>query len=215
MDTLVAKKVEIFFSKFKIRTVKKSEILIRAGEAPLGIFYLPKGKIKKYSLSQNGDEHIINIFKPVSFFPISWVMNSFSNEYFYESLIESEVRIAPKEDLLKFLKSESDVLYDLLSRVYKGIFGMEKRMFYLMNGTAYAKLIVEIILQAKRFGSKVDKSIELKIKESELAAESGMTRETVSREIKILKDKGFLTLSRSKIIINDLRLLEEELENRS
>lgn len=213
MNDKLAKKINDFFSHFTLRKIKKGEVLIRAGEDPKGIIYLTKGNIKKYAISSKGDEHIINIFKPTSFLPMSWAINNTRNDYFYEAMTDGEVTIAPREQIIEFIKSNKDVLFDLMSRVFKGTDGMEKKMVYLMTGSAYDKLIIELILQAKRFGVKsIDGiGIELKIKEADLAAESGMTRETVSREIKLLKDKGLVTLEKSKLVINNLRKLESEL----
>jgi CRP-like cAMP-binding protein len=81
-----------------------------------------------------------------------------------------------------------------------------------MSGEAYSRLVVELILEAKRFGSKPkNKKVRLRISESTLSEETGLTRETVSREMKKLKDKNLITLKRKKIIINNIDNLSEEL----
>jgi CRP-like cAMP-binding protein len=113
--------------------------------------------------------------------------------------------------VVEFIKQNPDVLFDLMSRVYKGIDGLETRLQYLMSGSAYTRIIIELIIQAKRFGTQVNKSLELNISESELAADTGMTRETISREMKILKEKHIIGLQNHKLIIYDLQKLEAEL----
>lgn len=152
-----------------------------------------------------GDELVVNIFKPISFFPMSWAINNTRNMYFFEAVTNAEVWRAPKDKALEFIKTNQDVLYDLLSRVYKGTDGLLTRMTYLMSGNAYARLITEIIIHAKRFGNP------LRISEKDLAALAGMTRETVSREMRILKSKGLVTLHKNTITIKNLEKLEEEL----
>lgn len=211
METTIAKKLEVFFTQFKHQRYKKGEILIRADDNPPGIFYLKEGTVKKYAISQSGEEVILNIFKPVSFFPMSWAINETPNSYFYEAKTDCEIWKAPKDEVIKFIKQNPDVLFDLMSRVYKGTDGLEARLKYLMSGSAYTRLITELIIQAKRFGKINGQTVELAIAESELAADTGMTRETISREMKILKEKNLLTLSSHKLIIKDLRKLEAEL----
>ena len=213
MDKVIADKLETFFTQFKHQVYKKGEILVRADDNPSGIFYLKTGMVKKYGISNKGDELIVNVFKPISFFPMSWAINNTPNEYFYEAMTDVDIWRAPKEEVIKFIKAEPEILYDLMSRVYKGTEGMITRMIYLMAGNAYTRLITELLIQAKRFGKKNESAIEIKVSEKDLAAQSGMTRETISREIKILKDKGLVTFERNILIINDISKIEEELVN--
>lgn len=189
---------------------KKGELLIRADDNPQGVFYLTKGYVKQYAISKKGDELVINVFKPVAFFPMSWAINETPNEYFYEAMTDVEVWRAPREDVVTFIKGNPDILYDLMSRVYKGVDGILTRMTYLMSGNAYARLITELVIYAKRFGNNENR-VEVHISEKDLGAQSGMTRETVSREMKLLKDEGLVTFTQNKIVIEDVKKLEEEL----
>ncbi len=211
MDELISKKVEQFFTQYKQQKYKKGEILVRAGDDPTGIFYLKEGIVKKYAISRKGDEMIVNVFKSVSFFPMSWAINKTPNSYFYEALTNLNVHRAPEDDVNNFIKDEPDVMYDLLSRVYRGTEGMLTRMTYLMAGNANSRLITELIIQAKRFGTKQEKGIEVKTSEKDIAAQSGMTRETVSREMKVLKDKKLVTFSKNILLIHDMQKLEDQL----
>jgi CRP-like cAMP-binding protein len=211
MDTEIVQKIENFFIKFKQSKYKKGEILIRAGDDPSGIFYLISGNVRKYAISEKGDELVVNIFKPSSFFPMSWAINGEQNEYFYDALTPVEIYRAPKEKVIEFIKEDPDVLYDLMSRVYRGTDGLLRRMMYLMAGNAYARLITEIIIQAKRFGRKNNIQIEVTVSEKELASQAGMTRETVSREMKRLKDKGLVTFDKNVLLITSIEKLEKEL----
>jgi CRP-like cAMP-binding protein len=213
VDTEIAKKIDKFFTQFKHVTYKKGEIIIRADDNPSGIFYLISGNVRKYAISKKGDELVVNIFKPISFFPMSWAINNEPNEYFYDALTSLEIYRAPKEKVVEFIKNNPDVLYDLISRVYRGTDGMTRRMTYLMNGNAYARLNIELIIHAKRLGKKIDNSakIEVKVSEKELASQSGMTRETVSREMKELKDKGLVNFNKNILTIKSIEELENEL----
>ncbi|MCL4418167.1 MAG: Crp/Fnr family transcriptional regulator [Actinobacteria bacterium] len=211
MDEEVVKKIDKFFKQFKNQTYRKGEILIRPDDDPTGIFYLTKGYVKEYAITKKGDEIMLNIFRPISYFPMSWAINNTPNEHFYEAMTELSVWKAPRNDVLAFIKSEPDVLYDLISRVYRGMDGLLMRMTYLMAGNAYSRLIMELVIQTKRLGKKEGKTYKLQLSEKEIAAESGMTRETVSREMKILKKKGLVTFLKKTLIIKDLHALEKEL----
>ena len=212
MDEVLASKIDAFFNKFKHQMYKKGEILIRADDNPSGIFYLKSGGVKEYCISKKGEEIVLNIFKPVSFFPISWAINNTPNIYYFEAVTDAEIWRAPQKEAVFFLKSNPDVLFNLLSRVYKGTDGIFMRLSMLMSGDAYSRLVTELIIYAKRFGKKLGERLyEIKVAEKDLATQTGMSRETISREIKILRDEGFITFGKNIMIIKDLNLLEEQL----
>ena len=148
MDDSISQKLDNFFKQFKHQVYKKGEILIRVDEDPGGVFYLTKGVVKEYAISKKGEELIINIFKPVSFFPMSWAINRAPNSFYYEALEEIEIWKAPREEVVEFIKANPDILFNLMSRVFKGTDGILMRMVYLMSGEAYARVITELLASA-------------------------------------------------------------------
>lgn len=212
MDSTIREKIEGFFTQFRHQTYKKGEVLIRADEDPTGILYLKDGIVKQYAISRKGDELVVNVFKPGVFFPMSWAINNIPNSYFFEATTDTTAWRAPREDVISFIKQNPDVLYDLMGRVYRGTDGLLTRMAYLMSGSAYTRLITELLIQGKRFGVKEGSIVRLHISEIDLAARSGMTRETISREIKTLKEKHLVTFEKNELTINNIETLEEELE---
>jgi CRP-like cAMP-binding protein len=211
MDGKVSAKIEKFFSSYPLQEFKKGDILIRAYDSPKGIFYLIDGTVKMYSISKNGDEFVLTIFKPVSFFPMSHAVNEGENLYFYETVKSVKARIAPMAKVTEFVKTNPDVLFDLLQRVYKGMDGMLLKMVYATTEDANSRLIAELLTKAKRFGKEKDGVYELDISERDLATEVGLARETVSREIKELKIKNLITIKNKKLIITDMNRLEKEI----
>ena len=211
MNEAIQKKLEKFFTQYKKRQYKKGEILIRADDDPSGIFYLQQGAVKMYLISRNGDELVLNLFKPISFFPMSWGVNDSPNLYYFEAMDDVVVWRAPRAEVLTFLKENPDAVYDLLIRLYRGLDGVLTRMAYLMAGNAYARLITELIIIAKRFGIAGRDGIQFTITEKDLSASAGMTRETVSREMKVLKDKGLVTFHKNVLQVHDIDELEKEL----
>jgi len=206
----VEEKVLAYFSKHKNQKYKKGELLIRADDQPPGIFYLKTGNVKVYAISKKGEELIINLFKPKSFFPMSWAINDSPNTYFYEAVTDLELFRCPKKDALGFLKNNPDVLYDLLSRVYLGTEGLLSRITHLMAGGANTRLMSELTILAKRFGKKTTVGTEIQTSEKDIASQTGMTRETINRELKILKNKELVNVERNKIVIIDSEKFQKE-----
>ena len=204
----VADKVQQEFSQFPLRSYPKGQILVFAKENPDHIFYLVKGQVRQYDVSYRGDEVTINVFKPSAFFPMSWAINNTPNVYFYKTEQPTDVHIVPADKAVAFLKDNPDVLFDLLSRVYRGLDGLLGRMVHLMSGTAKSRLLYELIIECRRFGKANEHSYVLSASEVDLASRSGLSRETVSREMKKLKENGLVQLKPEGILIPDYQALE-------
>jgi CRP-like cAMP-binding protein len=211
MSSAIRDKIYAYFSQYPKRTYPKGQILVFANENPTNVFYLESGKVRKYDVSYRGDEVIVNIFKPLVFFPMSWALNEIPNKYFYKTEEPSVMYVVPPADVIKFLKTNPDVAVYFMARIYKTMDNMLGRMVHLMSGTAKSRLIYELIIEGHRFGKKMkDSSIMLNITESDIAARTGLSRETVNREMRKLKDQGEVTISSQGIVITDVTALETE-----
>jgi CRP/FNR family transcriptional regulator len=208
----IKQKIEGFFAVYKTQKYKKGEILVRAGDDPSGVFFLKSGRVREYSISKKGEEVVVNIFKKGAFFPMSYAINKTPNLYYFEAMEDLELVKAPIDDVVEFLKKDPDILFDLLRRVYIGTDGLLSRMGYLMSGNAYERLIAELLIVGKRFGKTSDRKLTVVTSEKELATQTGITRETVSREVKNLKSKGLISFKKRELVINDITKLEEELQ---
>jgi CRP-like cAMP-binding protein len=168
--------------------------------------------VRQYDITSRGEEVVVNVFKPPAFFPMVWAINKIPNQYFFETSEPTEIKMAPANDVITFLKSNHDVTYDLLSRLYSGTESMQRRMAHLMGGSGRSRVLFELIVECKRFG-KLQKngSYVLEIHENELARRSGLSRETVNRELSKLKVVKLIGVTHKEISIKNLKQLKAEL----
>ena len=210
MNPDITSKIHDHFSQFPKRKYTKGQILVFADESPEHIFYMTAGKVRKYDVSYRGDEVIVNIFKPPAYFPMSWAINRTPNHYFYKTETVTELHVVPVDDALQFIKDNPDVMFDLLTRLYKGMDGLLGRVAHLMSGTAKSRLIYELIIECRRFGGKqTDGSYVLQTTETDMAARSGLSRETVSREMQKILALGLITQIHKGLTVTDLTALEQ------
>lgn len=211
MKDVVLAKVEKFFGAYRLRKYNKGQVLLLNGDTGGNVFYLIEGKVKQYDVTYRGDEIILNIFKPPAFFPMSLAINKTENPYIYEADTDVVLRQVPMPEVVAFIKSNPDVLFDLLSRVYKGMDGILGRVVQLMTGSAKGRLMYELLIEARRFGTEAGKSMVLNISEKELGARAGLSRETVSREASKLVSENLLTIHGGKVTIIDITAFEQKL----
>lgn len=211
MEAEVVNKIEAFFRPYPLKKFNKGHILVFPDEDPGYIFHLITGKVKVYDISPNGEEIIVNSYKPPAFFPISWALNHEKNQYFYGMETAVTLRQAPPKDVIKFLKDNNDVTLDLLSRVYRGAEVILRRMAHIMGGNANTRVIFELITECIRTKKESDGTYKLDLSEGKLATRAALSRETVNRVIKTLKTDNLVKVSRNKINVLNFSVLEDKL----
>jgi CRP-like cAMP-binding protein len=207
----VADKVAHFFGQYERQRYTKSDYLKFLDRQPRGCFCLQSGVVRCFSLSKDGAELTINMFKPVSFFPVGWVMNDANDHYTYEAVTDVEVFMAPKDAFKGFLQNNPDVVYDLLKRIYRGLEGYFLRMESLLSGDPYFRIVVPLVIHTRRFGVQEGEKYQVHLTHTQLAALSGLTRETVTREIKKLEEQKLVGYEGKKLLVLNLEQLEEHL----
>lgn len=208
-DTKV--QVADFFSRFHKRIYKKGELILQPDENQ-GAFYITKGSVREYGISSQGVEISIHIFNPHAYFPMTWVIADVPNRYYYEALNDVHTFNAPKDEVLKFLQTNSAILFDLTKRLLIGVDKLTSRIEYLSYGKAYEKIVSIILYLARHFGEEkgTDICINQKFTHRDIGSLAGITRETTSREWEKLEKKGIITYKNQTIIIHDIERLKKE-----
>lgn len=196
----ITTKLEQFFSEYPQRYYKKGDTLVFADNSVPPVFFLAKGRVGQYDIAETGNKVTLNIFNTSAFFPMSNAINQTPNTHFYEALDEVQVHVAPAEAVVEFLQNNPDVQFDLLARLYRGVDGLLGKLTQLMSGTAYARLLLELTVAARRFGEvQADGSYLVQFTEMQLAQQTGLARETVSRELQKMKQSGVVAHTKQGI----------------
>jgi CRP/FNR family transcriptional regulator, cyclic AMP receptor protein len=210
MDPFIARKIDKEFIKYPVRKYPKGQILLFAGDTPACLFYVTEGKVRKYDISSRGYELAVNISKPPITTPLTSVLTNTPSRYFYKTETAVSLHAVPAEEALIFFKAHSDVLFGLLHWSYQSIDGLQGRIVQLMSGNAKNRVVYELINECIRFGQKnTNESYQLNVSETDLAARSGLSRETVSREINKLKSANLVAINGRRLSVPSLSDIEK------
>lgn len=206
------KKVLSFFEEGRLIRYKKREAIIRPFETPQGVYFLKKGYVRLYSLSQEGEEFTLIIYKPLDMFPMNWAILNQPHEYYVASATVAELYRVERQKFLAFIRGNPDVYDILTSRILMRFSGVLERMLYLAFGNAYQKIASILVICAERFGKKDQESIvvEIPLTHRDIAALVGLTRETASIELKKLERKRIITYHGRFIVVKGLGRLRKE-----
>ncbi len=163
-------------------------------------------------LTSNGEEITIHIFRPGSFFPMMLAISNTPNRYYFQALTNTKVKISPQHKVIEFVKKEKKPLFDLTVRFARGLDGLSSRLESLLGEKALDRITSLLLYLSDRFGKETNEGIKinLPLSHQEIAKWVGLERETVSRQMKSLGDKGLIKYIRKKITIIDTRALTKK-----
>jgi CRP/FNR family transcriptional regulator len=215
MNTNKIKEFEDFYRQFTIRNYKKGEMLIRADDDPVGIFYLKKGYVRQYTISKTGFELTLHILRPISYFPMVWAVNGTPNVYYFEALTPVEVGRAPRDQVVNFIKDKPTITFELLSELIEDYAESLKRIEHLVFSDAYRRVISVLLYIAKHFGEEKGKHIIIdhRFTQQDIATLVGVARETASIEMVRLEKKGLVKHVGHALVIENIKKLEFELSS--
>lgn len=212
-DLALQQKVIEFFANYTRQVFGPRHIIVPAFSQPSGVYCVKSGHVKQYSLTPEGNELIVNIYKPGAFFPMIWAVTDRPNNYFFEAMDEVVIYRAPKEEVLRFLQSEPDVLYDLCKRLYIGLDGVLQQMTFNSVSDVRKKVVATLLMLGKRFGTIAENTIivDMYVTHKEIGLFSGTSRETVTRMLHQLHEEGLIEIKHKQLTLLDVKKLEEVL----
>lgn len=213
MNRKTEQKIFLFFSHPKPLKFKAGEVFLRPDDVPSGVFFLKRGYVRDYTISENGEELTLTIFKPGDIFPLPWAINNDPIVRYFEAFTPVEVFRKPRELFLDFLVKEPVVLYWLTRNILTRLSGLMKRIESLEFGSAYTKVISNLLDCASGFGKAENGSVEilLPLTHRHIGLLIGINRETASRQLEILMKKGLVSHNKRLLKINDIKKLKAEM----
>ena len=205
-------KLDLFFSKFRPLNYKKHEVILRPDGSPTGVFYLSRGYVKLYALSESGQELSLIIFKPGDFFPMIWAFNDVNLTQYLEAMTAVEIQRCSKEEFKTFLQKNPEALWDVTGKILIRLRGILERMEYMVFGNAHQKVSSILVICAERFGVKRDGEILIRVPltHRDIASLIGLTRETTSVELKKLDKMKIISKKGGLFRVQKLEKLKEE-----
>ncbi len=209
---MAQQELDRFFNQFKLKEYKKKETVLNAGQNPSGVFYIKRGYIRVYRLSEEGEELSLIILKPGDLFPVVWGESNFLENCYFEALTTTAVYMAPRELFMHFAQSNPEIYQELTLLALGRLDGFLARIEYMVFGNAYTKVASTLLVCANRFGDKngSDVVLQVPLTHKDIATLVGITRETTCLEMKKLEKKGLISHRGRLLVVKDIAKLSEE-----
>ena len=188
---------------------KKGEIVFREGFYPTGIFYISKGKVKKYKVDKESREYIIYVANTGELLGFHAILSQGRYPDFAATLEESIIGFIPKEDFLEAL-SLSPLLNSRLLKTLSHEYAVLANSITLFSKKSVReRLALQLIVLREKYKDPLSPgvAVEINMGRDDLASLVGTARENVVRILTEFKEEGILDTKGRKIIIHHVKKL--------
>ena len=161
-------------------------------------------------MGTEGIERITGLKAPVDFFGHEALVSRQTHNSTATALTDCRVCIIETDDFFNALKSNSGFSLKIIQSFANGIMDTEKRIVNLSQKHMKARLAEALMILIDIFGFAQDgKTIDLKMKRSDLAALSYMTTSNTIRFLSMLADENYVRVKGRSIVVLDRQGLEK------
>ncbi len=184
---------------------RKDNMILIEEEIGSTMFIILNGRVKISRISEDGREVILSILSEGDFFGEMSILDGETRSANVVTLEDSEILVIRREDFLQMLRDFPQIAINLLKELAHRLRRSDSQIKSLSLQNATGKVASTLLRIADDSGKIHLGQVEIpKLPpQQDLANMAGTSRETISRVIKSLSEKGYLKKIGSKLIIMD------------
>lgn len=205
--------MKLLSASVSTQSVKKGVAFFHQGTEGTALYIIKKGSVKIVLPSSRGDEVILAIFSEGDFFGEMALLDWMPRSADAVALESCELLILSRVDFLAFLKNNENaiqhILCSLSMRLRKTDDILEDTCV-LKISARFAKKLVKL---AETHGQQKEDFIliDLDLTQSDFAGMIGATRESINKELRLLREKGLISTTGRKIQIYNMERLKRRI----
>ncbi len=186
----------------------KGSTLFRRGEPGNALYIIIRGQIRIFASTRQGNEITLALLGPGEFFGEMALLDGEPRSANAEAAEETEVHFLDRDNFFSFLMHKESALRAILRALSQRLRRTDDLLaeaYFLQISHRLARKLVEL---QERTATGDGASRPLRVTQRELAGMIGATRESVNKELNVLRKKGLVQTSRNRITILDLDRLK-------
>jgi CRP/FNR family cyclic AMP-dependent transcriptional regulator len=176
------------------------------------VFFLLTAGVVRVSVAGNqGKEIILGVLYPNDFFGEMALLDGLPRSATVTALVDSEVLMISRKDFLDCVRRVPQIATKMIVTLSLRLRRTDQKvgtLVFLKAPRRVARTLLELA-QAQGQPTRAGVAVHLLFTRQELAELAGVSRETFSRQLTRFQQLGVLTIDRRKLLVHDLRKLEE------
>jgi len=181
-----------------IKSYKKDALIFSEGDPASGFYIVAEGKVKVYKLSAQGKEYIMNVFTSGQTIAEVTVFSGKDYPAYAQAITNSTLLFLPKLQLLDILREYPEIALRMLAALSERQRGFAEMIEDLSLRDVSCRLAKYLLNLS---GQKKSNTFSLDMQKSELALKLATIPETLSRNLKKLKNKKLISLKDNRVTI--------------
>lgn len=194
------------------RPLKKGETLFRKGDEGNSLYIVRSGSIRIVLPSESGEEVSPAILSEGDFFGEMALLDGMSRSADAVALEASEVFALNRRDFFSFLLNNEKAIqsiFSFLSMRLRKTDDLLEDVCFLNISTRLAKRLIELAATYGRQKEGEDiVQIDLRLTQKDLASMVGVTRESINKEMRVLRERNLISTRENMIQILNLTRLK-------
>lgn len=190
----------------------KETIILLEEEDGDTLFIILGGKVKVSNFSESGKEVIFSILGPGDFFGEMSLLDGKPRSATVTAIEDAELRLIRRSDFRKAMEKHPRIAFQLLEELTSRLRKADQRIESLAILDVTGRVAGILLQLGEERGVQSSSGLLIKARPThqEMANMVGTTRETVTRVLKQLEQKNYLSMSGKDIVIHDTDRLRHD-----
>lgn len=190
------------------KEVRKMQILFDPEDQDK-VFFIKRGMVEVYHISEDGKKVIIDMLGPKSFFAA--VGFGEGGSHFLEATEDTLICVTTKDRLFEMLAEEPKLMRQAVEGLLTQLFEVREQVAVLATGSVRDRLQHLLRRLSGQYGEKRKGKVRIgnRFTHEDLANMIGASRETVTKMLSLLEKEGVVERDGKYLIVDPSKLLED------
>ncbi|MDP3555967.1 MAG: response regulator [Bacteroidota bacterium] len=201
--------INILSEPKNVKSIKEKEMVFMEGDVSNFLYIVVSGKVKTFKTNELGKHYITEIHKEGDFFGYISLFENGKHKESAMAIENSEIARVTKDDFFKLLFSNNELSIKFIKLLSNNYSEAEEKLLKLAYDSARKRVAEALIFVAKKYqdeDNEADDPSFLLLREN-ISALSGISPESVSRNLTDFKEEGLIEASKGRIKIINLQKL--------
>ncbi len=189
----------------QVRNYAKEQMILMEEALGDSFFVISKGNVKITRLSEDGREVILAMLGEGEFFGEMSLLDGETRSANVVAIEDAEVMVLNRGEFLGLLEKYPKIAISLLEELTRRLRKSDQQIESLSLSDAEKRIAITLIRLAEELGVIKHGNVTIRNLpyQQDIANMAGTSRETVSRTLKLLEEKGYLNRSGKTLVIHN------------
>lgn len=201
-----------FVRNYPVKPYARNETILLQDDTPDVVFCIKSGFVKAYDIDTQGCEQLLWFGSSGDFFPMTWAFGLTPDvQYFFSAFTDVELYVIERGKFVTYLEANPQALMALARKLAVRLHEAFSHLDATKKARADEKIAYALYFLSLRFGHDIgggEHRIVLPLTHQDIANLLGLARETVTIELRKLKEKGYITYTKTSLSVFRDKLTE-------